>query len=157
MPANYKGAPMIFLIGGYDSGAPYGVVYEIRIPTQLKPIEQKKDEFGIIWGGQLEITSRILNGYDPSLMGIVKDELGVSGAKLKGLEKRFAELGIRIPYQFLPLQDCVDLSIFLVRATASLQSWQLDMRGVGGAIDVATITRPEGFKYVQQKSIEGEG
>lgn len=61
-----------------------------------------------------------------------------------------------IPYQFLPLQDCVDLSIFLVRTTIELQKWMIDIRGVGGVIDVATITRTEGFKYVQRKEIKGD-
>ena len=61
-----------------------------------------------------------------------------------------------IPYQFLPLQDCVDLSIFLIRTTIKLQTWLVGVRGVGGAIDVATITRIEGFRAIQQKRIVGE-
>ncbi len=61
-----------------------------------------------------------------------------------------------IPFAFLPLQDCVDISIFLIRTTATIQSWITGVRGVGGAIDVAMITRTEGFKAVQQKRIKGE-
>jgi hypothetical protein len=34
--------------------------------------------------------------------------------------------------------------------------WQIGVRGVGGAIDVATITRTKGFKPVQEKKIRGE-
>jgi hypothetical protein len=62
----------------------------------------------------------------------------------------------KIPWQFLPLQDLVDLAIFVLRATIMLQKWTVDLRGVGGPIDVATITRTEGFKYIQQKKICGE-
>jgi len=65
-------------------------------------------------------------------------------------------LSIRVPYQFLPLQDCVDLSIFLVRTTIESQNWQLGVRGVGGNIDVGTITRTEGFCPIQRKKIVGE-
>jgi hypothetical protein len=61
-----------------------------------------------------------------------------------------------IPWQFLPLQDCVDLSIFLVRSTIELQRWMVGIRGVGGAVDVATITRTKGFEEVQLKKIVGE-
>jgi len=56
----------------------------------------------------------------------------------------------------LPLQDSIDLAIFLVRATITLQKWQIGIRGVGGAIDVATITQTDGFRSVQQKQIRGE-
>ena len=70
------------------------------------------------------------------------------------LEIEFAsELSAKIPWQFLPLQDCVDLCIFAIRSTITLQKWVVDVRGVGGAIDVATVTRTEGFKYIQQKKI----
>jgi hypothetical protein len=61
-----------------------------------------------------------------------------------------------IPYQFLPLQDCVDLSIFLIRTTIELQKWMVGIRGVGGVIDVATITRTDGFQFVQRKAIKGD-
>ena len=65
-------------------------------------------------------------------------------------------LAMPIPYQFLPLQDCVDLAIFLIRATAKLQAFTTGARGVGGAVDVATVTRTEGFRAVQEKRIVGE-
>jgi hypothetical protein len=57
------------------------------------------------------------------------------------------------PYPFLPLQDCVDLSIFLVRATMEIQAWTVDVRG---AVDVATITKTNRFRPVQLKQVTGE-
>lgn len=39
------------------------------------------------------------------------------------------DLGLPIPYQFLPLQDCVDLAILLIRTTAELQKFLVDIRG----------------------------
>ena len=71
-------------------------------------------------------------------------------------QKVLQRLSMPIPYQFLPLQDCVDLAIFLIRTTATLQGWAAGTRGVGGAIDVATITRTDGFRAIQQKEIVGE-
>jgi hypothetical protein len=64
--------------------------------------------------------------------------------------------GASIPYQFLPLQDCVDLAMLMIRTTAQILDYQIGIRGVGGHIDVATITRKEGFQYVQRKEIRGE-
>lgn len=38
----------------------------------------------------------------------------------------------------------------------TIQTWQIGIRGVGGAIDLATITRTDGYKPVQQKKVKGE-
>jgi hypothetical protein len=51
----------------------------------------------------------------------------------------------------------VDLSIFLLRTTITLQKWLVGVRGVGGAIDVVTITRTDGVQEVQVKQVVGEG
>jgi hypothetical protein len=37
--------------------------------------------------------------------------------------------------------------------TSVVQGWTIGIRGVGGAVDVATITRTEGFQAIQQKQI----
>jgi hypothetical protein len=70
------------------------------------------------------------------------------------MEPRFAA---GIPFQFLPLQDCVDLAVFLIQSTISFQKYRTTVvRGVGGPVEVATVTR-DGFKFVSQKSISVEG
>ena len=60
-----------------------------------------------------------------------------------------------IPWQFLPLQDSVDLAMFLIRATISYQRFTVGIRGVGGATDVVAITR-DGVDEIQTKHITGE-
>ena len=93
---------------------------------------------------------------DPQLPAMVQKKMNLTDEEKDGLSA-FLESGLslRIPYQFLPLQDCVDLAIFLIRTSIEIQTWLVDIRGVGGAIDVATITRTEGFQPVQQKTIVG--
>jgi len=153
----YQGPDMAFLIGGYDENQPYGKVFELAVPSKPTPVERNEGQFGILWGGQKSFVDRLIQGYDPQLLNIVRQVGNISGGRMDTLETRLRdELTARIPYQSLPLQDCVDLSIFLVRTTVTIQQWIVDIRGVGGAIDVATITRTGGFKHVQQKSISGE-
>lgn len=149
---------MVFLIGGFDADKPYGSLYEVRVPSLPKPVELHKDTFGAIWGGQRQFTDRLLQGFDPRLEKVMRRLRAFTDAEWKSTEQSLkAELGVTIPYPFLPLQDCVDLSIFLVKATMVMQSFQAgEVRGVGGAIDVATITRVKGFAPVQTKSIHGE-
>jgi len=157
MPEDYAGPDMVFLVGGFDEGAPYGRVYKIGIPSSPAPQEQSAREFGVTWGGQLEYTSRLIKGFDPKLPSIVQAFLELTDEQKSALEEHLeGVLSSRIPYPFLPLQDCVDLSIFLIRTTMEIQTWMVGVRGVGGAIDVATITRTEGFRPVQLKAIVGQ-
>lgn len=158
MPPGVVPGTMVFLVAGFDENAPYGRVFEIQIPTAPAPAERiGTGEFGPLFGGQQEITARLLNGQDPPGMAAIKQELGLDDVKVKQLETKIAEVSsAKIPYQFLPLQDCVDLSMLLVRTTAQIMEYQTSVRGVGGAIDVATITRQEGFRYVQYKEIRGQ-
>ena len=49
---NYTGAGMTFGVGGFDEGAPYGSVYQFRVPQDPTPKEQSPGQFGVAWGGQ---------------------------------------------------------------------------------------------------------
>jgi hypothetical protein len=147
--------PMVFLVAGFDEGDAYGRVYEVVVPNNPKPVEKNPgNEFGITWGGQGELVARLLSGVDQQAATIAQNELRLSTAQREKLTKKWSEqLSLPIPYQFLPLQDCVDLSAFLVNMTSSVQTWTVGVRGVGGATDVATITRTEGFRAIKQKKI----
>ena len=157
MPATYAGPPMIFLIGGFDVTDPYGRVFQFAIPTNPTPVEVSPGEFGATWGGQREYADRIMQGFDDALLPTTQAFLGLSDQQRDALRQHLRNThAIKIPYQFLSLQDCVDLAIFLIRTTITAQQWVVDVRGVGGAIDVALITRTRGFQFVQQKETTGE-
>jgi len=51
------------------------------------------------------------------------------------------------------LQDCVNLATFLIRSTMAAQNLAVGVRGVGGPIDVATITREDGVSWLQRKEL----
>jgi len=159
MPNNYPGPGMTFIVGGYDEGAAYGKVFLFEIPGKSEPIEQNPgaNDFGMTWGGQLQIASRLIHGFDPALEQILRQQLHLNEPEFTQLlDLLRQQLTFTIPYQVLPLQDCVDLATFMIRSTITAQALAVGIRGVGGPIDVATITRPEGFKYVQRKLIRGE-
>jgi hypothetical protein len=155
MPENWQGPDITFLVGGYDESAVYGRVFQINIPSHPEGIEWNAGaQFGVTWGGQLEYINRLVKGFDPRLPSVVERHLELNEEQRKELEQHLErELSSRIPYQFLPLQDCVDLSVFLIRTTIELQAWIIGVRGVGGAIDVATITRTDGFEPIRRKTI----
>jgi hypothetical protein len=158
MPEDYAGPDMVFLVGGFDKGAAYGSVYKIEIPSNPEPTEQSVGaSFGVTWGGQLTHATRLIKGFDPRVPSAVQDYLKLSNEQTEKLQQYLEErFSSRIPYPFLPLQDCVDFSIFLIRTTMEFQNWTIGVRGVGGAIDVATITRTDGFQPIQYKKILGQ-
>lgn len=159
MPKPYTGPDMVFIVGGYDEGSPYGRLFQITIPSNPVPIEQNKGDevFGIVWGGQSEFTYRLISGFDPRLPSLLQKRLNLPDVEKDNIREYLKQnLSIAIPYQFLPLQDCVDLSVLLIKTTIEIQTFLVGVRGVGGAIDVATITRTVGFQPIQQKTVVGQ-
>lgn len=155
-PKNYRGPGMTFVIAGFDQESPYGSVHLLNIPNQPVAEEQSPNNFGVTWGGQIELASRIINGYDIKLPEILKRKLKLSDKQIEELKTEFRQLTLGIPYAVLSLQDCIDLAIFLVKTTVEGQRLSIAIRGVGGAIDVAVITKREGVGIIQQKELMGE-
>jgi hypothetical protein len=158
-PPDYHGLPMVFVVGGYNEDEYFGRVFIIEIPFKPDPIEQNPgpSEFGFTWGGQKEIVDRIMSGYDSRLLKLIKDALDLNPTQVELLNQVMKSVQFPIPINLLPLQDCVNLAIYFIRSTIDAQNLSVNLRGVGGPIDVATITRREGFKFIQRKEIIGEG
>jgi len=153
------GQDMVFLVGGYDEGAPYGKVFDVFIPSRPTPSEwhSGQGQFGLVWGGQREYADRLIQGFDGNLPELTKKFLNLDDKKRDELFQHLQKsLQAPVPFAFLPLQDCVDLSIFLIKTTIVMQHWIVGIRGVGGAIDVAVITQKDGFIEIQKKKLTGE-
>lgn len=148
---------MSFIVGGFDENSPYGAVFVFNIPNAPEPEPRNEPGFGMTWGGQLEIANRIIHGYDPLLFPLIRERLKVSDEEIRSMEDSIKQhFKYTIPYDVLPLQDCVDLAIFLIRTTITAQNLAIGVRGVGGVIEVATVTRASGLKWIQRKEIHGE-
>jgi len=163
MPKDYPGGDMMFIVAGYDEGSPYGRVFLFGIPKKPKPAEQqpKKDkhpgeEFGMTWGGQLQIASRIIHGLDPQAKEIIREKLKLDNKTFEMINEELRKLQWQIPWQILPLQDCIDLATNIIRITMAMQDVAITVRGVGGLIEIATITSTDGIRFVQKKRIHGE-
>ncbi len=51
----------------------------------------------------------------------------------------------------MPIQDAIDLAAFLVETASKFVHFSLRPATVGGPIEVATITKHEGFKWINRK------
>jgi len=158
-PKEYSGPSMSFITCGYDSDYAYGKTFLFDIPKH--PVPQPRNpgerEFGMTWGGQLQVASRLIHGYDPVVTEVIRRELNLDQQKTSELMTHIRQrTEFQIPYEMLPLQDCIDLAVFLIQTTISAQKLAIGVRGVGGTIEVATITRTEGLQYVQKKPLHVE-
>jgi len=157
MPADYDGPNMTFVVGGFNEGEPYGRVFLFEIPRLPEPNLQHDNGFGITWGGQREIVDRLMQGFDQRLMHVISNVLNLQEKDAQTLYNTLRkELQLPVPIQAMALQDCVDLAVFFLRTTIWAQNLTIGVRGVGGAVDVAIITRREGFRFIQQKQIVAE-
>ena len=97
---------MIFIVAGYDDEkAPYGRIFEVKIPSAPTPSELLGGgQFGAAWGGQREMTDRLLQGFDPQLPMLVQQHLQVPAANQQTAAAALsaalgARLAIPIPWQ----------------------------------------------------------
>lgn len=159
MPKDYQGQNMGFIVGGYDHDAAYGDVYVFEIPRDPSPQPRHAGDhsFGMSWRGQIQVANRLLNGCDPATIDIVRQTLNLDQGQVEKLSKELkSRLRFPIPFPILPLQDCVDLTVFLIRSTIAAQRFAATLRGVGGPVEVATIARTEGLQYIHRKQIHVE-
>ena len=157
MPTGYVGPPMTFAVGGFDEGQPYGQAYLLEVPSAPDPVRQgADDDFGITWGGQREWVDRLLQGFDSRLPELLVQTLHLDQEKQQEMLGALAGLQMQAPLQAMALQDCVDLALFFIRTTISGQQLTVGIRGCGGFIDVATITRRMGLQFIQRKTMHGE-
>jgi len=157
MPANFIGPNMIFNVAGFDENEPYGKVFNFEIPSLPDPIEQSPNsngqhQFGITWGGQREIVDRMILGYDLRIPQILQ-EAGLDQIKISEIQIQLSKLNLQIPIQFMPLQDCINLAHLFIRTTIDTQELTIGVRGCGGVIDIATITKNEAFEFIQKKHL----
>jgi len=133
-----------FWIGGYDIQNKNGEIWKFEIrqgqwlnPNQLTPPEVPDQ---ILWGGQIQAITRLLLGCDP---GIVQD-----------FNLNYSQL---LPFQTplvhstMPLQDAIDLANFLVDMTKKYFAFLPGADIVAGETDIATVTKHEGFKWINRK------
>ncbi len=116
---------MIFIVGGYDEAAPHGRVFHVIVPITPKPVEFEPGGFGATWGGQRQFVDRLM-AFDPAISQHVYDVLNIPAnqrqpATLENELKK--KLGLPIPWQFLPLQDCIDLFSSSVPRSRCSNGW----------------------------------
>ena len=143
-----------FIIAGYGTGLDYSEewIFEIingqlRAPKKLRG----EGESGIAWNGEPETITRLYIGHGTGLPVVLK-ECGLEANKIDEIMAKIRELLI-VPLVVppLPIQDAIDLAEFLIETTMKFSKYKPGPTTVGGPIDIAAITKHEGFKWVKRK------
>ncbi len=148
---------MQLIVAGFSSGKSLAEVYEIFIDEQgksqgLTEISPSDQPIALHWAGQPEAIYRLVLGVDPSMPRILKDVLGIPDQDVSPMfEKMKAEATRGLLLPAMPIQDAIELADFLADLTAKYTRFQGGWATVGGTIEIAAITKHEGFKWVRRK------
>lgn len=144
-----------FIIAGYSSGEPMAEEYQIDIvdghcngPRLLRP----KHDSGLTWGGEPEAISRLILGFGTQLPVVLEQNLGIPRDQLSQVMAVIQQnLTAPLVIPAMPFQDAIDLAEFLVGMTIQFSRFSPGAPTVGGPIEIAAISKHEGFKWIQRK------
>lgn len=144
-----------FKLAGYSAGEGLPEVWQIIIDKGNCPPPQlirPKEEIGINWSGEPEAITRLIKGYSPRLADVLRDDLGVPFEQIApAMQIIDSKLEAPLLYAPMPIQDAIDLAIYLVEVSIMFSRFMPGAPTVAGPIDVASITKHEGFKWVRRK------
>lgn len=144
-----------FIVGGYSSGAIMAEEYRVDVvngvcsdPTLMRPL----DASGVTWNGQIEAISRLMLGYSAQLPGVLLTSGLLTQDQIDQLLPILGPaLNPGLVQDAMPLQDAIDLAVFLVDVAIRASQFAPGAQVVGGPIEVAVISKHESFKWVQRK------
>jgi 20S proteasome alpha/beta subunit len=143
-----------FVIAGYGSNKDYSEEWSIRIiKGKLIPpaIIRGKSQSGMSWYGEPEAITRLYFGHSNGLPNVLHKS-GLSDEKINEIMQRSREeLGIPFVIPAIPIKDAIDLAEYFVDTTIKFSKFSPGAPTVGGPIDIAVITKHEGFKWVKRK------
>lgn len=142
-----------FAIVGFAPGERKAEIWTIAIDDpSIRPIpalEAGGDQFG--WGAYAirDASVRLFNGHDPSLPDALKAV--TNPAEHPAIDAVIQSANREVAIAAMPIADAIELARFLAAVTVGYARFIPGPDVVGGPIEVACITRFEGFKWVSRK------
>ncbi len=144
-----------FVVAGYSAGGALAEEYIISVSEGQCPQPQRireANEVGITWNGQGEAIMRLIRGFGSLLPTVLQEEFDATqdeiDDKMDGIARKLQAVPV---HPAMPIQDVINLAEFLVDTTIQFHKYLPGAPTVGGPIEIAAITRHEGFKWVQRK------
>ncbi|MBP0495566.1 hypothetical protein [Roseomonas indoligenes] len=154
-----EGTALQLRVCGYSAGRPLAEVWEVNIIDRACPSPRcimGEEGFGVLWDGQYEALNRLILGTGFEIgaalarHGIPKGQASTLQAQLVG------DLYATLSAPAMPIQDAIDLARYLVETTIGFVRFAVFLpKSVGGAVQIAAITKHEGFRWVQRPALHG--
>jgi hypothetical protein len=146
---------LTYWVLGYSAGRPLPEVWSIIINGKDYPapmLLQGETDFGPRWAGEEEALDRLILGRTRSIVeSAVKNGLEQQGT-VEMLTKMGPDLYETLMMPAMPIQDAIDLARYLVETTIGFSKFSIARaKTVGGPVEIAAITKHEGFRWVARK------
>jgi hypothetical protein len=143
-----------FFVGGFshNSGGNELWKFSFSLGTKLAPeCLSDVDGCGIFWAGQPEACVRLVLGISSATHRVMTD-VGLTDAQASQLVESIREASeVSLLEPSMPVIDAIRLAEFLGQTTASFVKFLPGADTVGGDLDIATVTKYEGFKWIKRK------
>lgn len=151
---------MGYRVCGYSAGADLPEIWEFMIvgadcapPYQV----QQRDEFGLRWAGENEALDRLLLGTSTGILGWLVHKEFIQQQDTAAIHLELVNhFGAPLALPAMPIQDAIDVARFAVETAAKYAKYGMRLETIGGPIEVAAITKHEGFKWVARKHYYSE-
>lgn len=146
---------------GYSAGRPLSEVWEVNIEgkTCTAPaLIQDEQSCGPRWDGEYEALNRLILGVGTDFVPAVVN-LGLldQPQALAVYQALPGALMQPLILPAMPIQDAIHLARFMVETTIGMVKFSINRtKTVGGPVEIAVITKHEGFKWVQRKHFFSE-
>lgn len=156
-PAGESRPELGCIVAGYSSGQSMAEQFIIRIlgdgscpdPAELCPRDHAPT---INVGGQMDVFQRLLIGFDATVPSVLKGKLGLTDEQVEETMSEIqSKAGRPVMVAPMPIKDAIELARFLVDVTIRFEHLTPGASTVGGPIEIAAITKHEGFKWIERK------
>ena len=149
---------MLLRLCGYSAGCPLAEVWDLvvtnkpAVPTPLKTQLQVESSFGPRWTGETEALDRLILGLGNQFAVVARD-LGLTEEQAADAQQKiYAEMYEMLYLNAMPVEDAIALARYMVDVTSGFTKFAVKRpKTVGGPVEIATITKHEGFRWVQRK------
>jgi len=140
-------------IGGYDAGAEIHDLWKLMIDSGTVSLERvgTQGEIGVYAAGQPQPIFRLLLGIDPQAIEILKSARIDPAAADGVVDLLRSKLFVALVHPAMPVANAIDLARYLATVTKGYFRFLPGADIVGGDLDIAVVTRHEGFKWVERK------
>lgn len=153
-PDGRPGFRMGYRVCGYSRPGTLPEAWEIVFTenSSTDPIQLYADgDYGPLWQGEVEAIDRLIFGVGPQFVAAMQ-QIGVSEENaIIAYDEMKKALSVQLYVPAMPIQDAIDLAKFLAGTSARFAHFAYSHSTVGGHIELATITKHEGFKWVSRK------